>query len=119
MADLTASDITVTIDSGFDIDTSPDKWKRAYALLEFGDSALTYPTYGIPMPAPGAFGMNFKVPYKWVDIRQPLDGNMWVYDGTARTGAPYGTLRAAVLSTGAELAAPPALTQLYVEITGI
>jgi hypothetical protein len=118
MADLTASDITVTVDPGFDIDTSPDKWKRAYATLSFGDGVLTYPTYGVPMPAPGAFGMNFKVPYKWVNIRQNIGATQWAYDETARTGAPYGTLRNYNTSTGAETSGALGATGLDIEVTG-
>lgn len=118
MADLTASDITVSIDPGFDIDTSPDKWKRAYATLSFGDGVLTYPTYGVPMPAPGAFGMNFKVPYTWVNIRQTLGVNRWTYDATVRTGAPYGTLRACDTSTGVELSGALAATGMSIEVLG-
>lgn len=118
MADLTAANITVTISAGFDIDTSPDKWKRAYATLSFGDGVLTYPTNGIPMPAPGAFGMNFLTPYKWVNIRHNIGVNLWTYDETARTGAPYGTLRANDTSTGVEMSGAVAATGLDIEVVG-
>ena len=120
MADLAATDITVTITPGYDLDTSPDGriGKRAYATLAFGDGALTYPTNGIPLPAPGKFGMNMLVPYRWINIRQPVSDAGWTYDATVRTGAPYGTLRAVVLSTGVEMAGAVAATSLAVEVTG-
>lgn len=120
MPDLTAANITVTITPGYDLDTSPDGriGKRAYATLAFGDAALTYPTNGIPMPAPGAFGMNLLVPYRWVDIRQPAANAIWTYDATVRSGAPYGTLRAIIPTTGNEMTGAVAATSLAVEVTG-
>ena len=108
MADLTASNITVNMTSGYDKDTSPDGrvGEIAYATMTFGNGVLTYPANGIPMPAPGQFGKNRLVPYRWVDFRKPVLATVnldYRYDPTVRTGAPYGTLRIIVLSTGAEL----------------
>ena len=125
-ANLVAADVVVTIDSAHDVDIIPGGMGRhAYASLTFGaaDNSLTYPANGIPLPAPDYFGMNFPVPYRWIDIRQPVAAAaniIWSYDGTVRTGAPYGTLRGFVASTGAEIAtnAAVAVTTLPVRVTG-
>lgn len=121
-ADLTAADITVTVDPAKDIDTSPsgmvgDKW--VYPTLAFGDGAKTYPTYGVPLPSPDYFKMNFPVPYRWMNIQQPVNGYLYTYDPTVRTGAPYGTIRIIVISTGAELGhVAVAAVSLNVEVLG-
>lgn len=124
---LIASDVVVSATPGYDVDTSPDGriGKKIYASLAFGaaDSSLTYPADGVPLPGPGFFDMNFPVPYRWIDFRQPVGatGNIFYsYDPTPRTLAPYGTIRMIVISTGAEVAtnAPVLVTTLGVVVTG-
>lgn len=122
MADLAASDITVTIDRNTDIEGTVQgrvgsHW--AFANLAFGDASLTYPTNGIPMPPPEKFMMNFLVPYKWVEV-PPVAGSaiLWTYDKTARTGAPYGTLRGTNTTTGSEISGAVAATSLNVKVLG-
>ncbi|MFA5381973.1 MAG: hypothetical protein WC356_02320 [Candidatus Micrarchaeia archaeon] len=95
---LIASDVVVACTPS-DINIFENGFGReAYASLTFGagDGSLTYPTNGVPAPAPGNFGMNMPVPYRWMDIRQPGDGYDYRYDSTARAAdpvAPYGTIR--------------------------
>ena len=108
MADLAASNITVAMIPGYDVDTAPDGrvGQIAYATLTFGNGVLTYPAGGIPMPAPGKFNKNRLVPYRWVDFRKPIAATANVdyrYDPTVTPNAPYGAIRIIILSTGAEL----------------
>ncbi len=108
MPDLQASDITVSMDPGYDVDTAPDGrvGMIAYATLAFGDGSKTYPAGGIPMPGPGYFYKNRPVPYRWVDFRKPVlaTANLdYRYDPTVTANAPYGAIRIIILSTGAEL----------------
>lgn len=124
-ANLVAANVAVTVDPAHDVDIMYSGLGRhVYATLVFGagDASLTYPAYGVPLPEPGKFGMNFPVPYKWVAIRQSVSaaGIFWEYDATVRTGAPYGTLRGIVVSSGAEIAtnAAVAVTTLPVRVTG-
>ena len=124
-ANLTASDVVVTADPRYDMDTSPDGrvgGKKIYASLAFGagDGSLTYPQYGVPMPGPQYFGMNFPVPFRWINFRQPINGFLYTYDSTVRAGAPYGTIRIIVISSGAEVATNAAVgvTALPVEVAG-
>ena len=125
-ANLVAADVVVTTDPAHDVDIIPcGMGRHVYALLTFGaeDGSKTYPIDGVPMPAPGVFGMNFPVPYKWVASMPPVGASAnlsWGYDPTPRTGAPYGTLRGIVISTGAEIATNAAVgvTALPVRVTG-
>ena len=125
-ANLVATDVAVTVDWAHDVDIIHSGMGRhVYASLAFGagDGSLTYPAYGVPMPEPGKFDMNMPVPYKWMDIMQPVAASAnsaWQYDKTVRTGAPYGTLRGIVISSGAEIATNAAVgvTTLPVRVTG-
>lgn len=125
-ANLVATDVDVTTDPAHDVDIIPcGMGRHVYASLAFGadDDSLTYPANGVPMPAPVYFGMNFPVPYKWVAFMQPVEASaniFWSYDPTVRTGAPYGTLRGIVISSGAEIATNAAVgvTALPVRVTG-
>lgn len=53
MADLTASDVTVTVTAR----TNIGKRRIATGTIAFGNGALTYPTGGVPLPAIGSFGL--------------------------------------------------------------
>jgi hypothetical protein len=59
MADLTASDVSITLDPRDRYILG--KLKMSQGSLDFGDGALTYPYGGVPMPAVGYFGMNKQV----------------------------------------------------------
>jgi hypothetical protein len=59
MADLAASDVTITLDPRNRYTLG--KLKMSQGSLVFGDGALTYPAGGVPMPAVGSFGMNKEV----------------------------------------------------------
>jgi hypothetical protein len=124
-ANLTANDVVVSADPRYDMDTSPDGRvgsKKIYASLAFGagDGSKTYPAYGVPMPGPQFFGMNFPVPFRWINVCQPINGFLYTYDATVRIGAPYGTMRIIVISSGAEVAtnATVGVTTLPVEVAG-
>ena len=127
-ANLTADDVAVTVDIAQDISVEAGGRageNKVYAVLAFGkdNGDLTYPANGVPLPEPGFFAMNRKVPLKWMNLRQQVlasANTLWVYDDTVRTGAPYGTLRGVVISSGAELAtnATVVATTLGAEVLG-
>ena len=81
MTALVATDVTETI-------TSSDRFKlgalkMVKGSLEFGDSALTYPYGGIPMPAIGKFGMNREVS-EMLLTDTTYDGLIYRYDQANR-----------------------------------
>lgn len=125
-ANLIATDVVVITDPAHDVDIIPcGMGRHVYASLAFGagDGSKTYPANGIPMPGPGNFDMNFPVPYKWVTCMPPVVATaniLWSYDRTVRIGAPYGTLRGVVISSGAEITTNAAVgaTILPVRVTG-
>jgi len=53
MADIAASDVTVTVIE----ERRVQKDRRNLVSIAFGDGALTYPLGGVPMPAFGQFAM--------------------------------------------------------------
>jgi hypothetical protein len=76
MADLAASDVTVTINS------RKIHGSRRYVdvTIAFGDGALELPTTGVPTPAIAKFGMIKKLDY--INLYQPTDaaGHTWYVD---------------------------------------
>lgn len=76
MADLAASDVTVTINA------RKIHGDRRYVdvTIAFGDGALELPTTGVPLPALSAFGLIKKLDY--INLYQPSDsaGHNWVVD---------------------------------------
>ena len=100
MADLTASDVTVTIGIG-DNDRTVLGNKVVCATLTFGDSSKTYPTGGIPLPSIGYYDLYFAIRFAppvfsggylySVDI---ANHKLYIWDlaGAAQyTGAPAST----------------------------
>ena len=79
MADLTASNVTVTLNSR-DIERLGLGKMVSFPTMAFGDGALTYPAAGIPMPAIGHFGM--KKVITRVFIEQPANGFVYHFDRT-------------------------------------
>lgn len=93
MADIAQKDVVVTQTSD-DEDYSGQRYNRMLPKIAFGDGALTYPTYGIPLPDISQFRLKRNI--KRLSIQQPLDGYEYRYDPTVRTAnpvAPYGTIR--------------------------
>ena len=76
MADLAASDVTVTINS------RKIHGDRRYidVTIAFGDGALNLPTSGVPLPAIAKFGLVKKLDY--INLYQPTDtkGRTWSID---------------------------------------
>lgn len=76
MANLTASDVTVTINS------RKIHGDRRYVdvTIAFGDGALNLLTTGVPMPSDASFGMIKKLDY--INLYQPTDaaGHTWYVD---------------------------------------
>lgn len=76
MTALAATDVTIVVQSrvikGLD--------REHLVKITFGDSALTYPTGGVPMPAFGKFG--FFQQLKYLRLIDPNDGVglVWKYD---------------------------------------
>jgi hypothetical protein len=79
MADLTAANVTVTLNPE-DIDRSPDGriGIRTFPTVAFGNGALTYPALGVPMPAIGKFG--FLRAIKRAYFEQPANGFIYHFD---------------------------------------
>ena len=112
MTTLALKDVAVILDPKRFFNP-PGKPNEAYPSLSFGDGSLTYDTYGIPVPPPGAFGMLNEI--LRILVQAPPDGYQYVYDPTVRTAnpvAPYGTIRIFQASAinGATLAAASAGT---------
>jgi hypothetical protein len=57
MADLTSSDVTITLNSKNRL----GRLKMVEGTIAFGDGSATYPNGGVPMPAIGNFGMGREV----------------------------------------------------------
>ena len=76
MADLAASDVTVTINS------RKIHGDRRYidVTIAFGDGALNLPTTGVPLPAIANFGLVKKLDY--INLYQNVDaaGHTWFVD---------------------------------------
>ena len=93
MTTLALKDVAVILDPKRFFNP-PGKPNEAYPSITFGDGALTYDTYGIPVPPPGDFGMLNEI--LRILIQAPPDGYEYRYDPTPRTAtpvAPYGTIR--------------------------
>ncbi len=76
MADLAASDVTITINS---LKVHNDR-RYANVTIAFGDGALELPTSGVPLPAIANFGFIKKLDY--VNLYQSVDsaGFAWYID---------------------------------------
>ena len=104
MSDIAASDITVTQDFPQEIFGLPMGHSLMLPTLTFGNGSLTYPTYGVPVPALKEFRLSSGIDR--IHITPRVGTYMWIYDPTVRTAspvAPNGTLRAYALATGSEM----------------
>lgn len=78
MADLEATDITVTLTQQ-DKDCSPQGYLRMFPSISFGGAGKTYgATNGIPLPDTKKFGMKKEI--KRVYIEQPANGYVYHFD---------------------------------------
>ncbi len=83
MADLAATDVTVTV-----LDRRIHGVKRECEVkIEFGDGAKTVPTTGVPMPAADKFGMIRNLAYLQL-YDQGGGGYQWRYDRDNNTLRP-------------------------------
>jgi len=97
MADLTSSNVTVTL-SRDKQDLVPESEKMfTLATVAFGNGTLTYPTGGVPLPAIGHFGLKIQA-HAGVCMGASANGYLYKYDaanhkiriyngGTELTGA--------------------------------
>jgi opacity protein-like surface antigen len=78
MADLAASDVTITVNSR---EIHGDQ-RQCDVTIAFGDGAKTYPTTGVPIPGLNSWGMVKEL--KYVNMYQPTDsaGFNWYVDTT-------------------------------------
>ncbi len=76
--------------------------RLAFAVVSYGDGALTYPTGGIPLPGIGAFGMNKAIEH--VFIENPGNGYSYAFDKVNQK------LKILVPKAAAGTVAAPALT---------
>lgn len=79
MADLTAASVVVTMNPE-DLEIKDQGGKVGYPQIAFGNGSDTYPAGGIPMPAIGAFGMEFFIKRLFVSPVSPVNGNKYTYD---------------------------------------
>ena len=106
MTAFASTDVTVTVNSGDgDIGHGAIGKNITVATVAFGDSALTYATGGVPMPAIGYFG--FQKDISFFQVQQP-NGNKYHYryddtNNNLKIYADTGTL--AELSDGTATAA--------------
>ncbi len=85
MASLAASDITVAFPQPA---VQYGRQKERIVSLTFGDSALTYPTLGVPMPSASALGLRtMKYAEVVSDVATP--GTDWRWDYTNNTLRAY------------------------------
>lgn len=76
MTDLVAGDVTLTVQRiGIE-----GKLRRNRVKIAFGDSALTYPSGGVPLPTYSGWGMKTRLDY--IILLDPNDGvgTFWKYD---------------------------------------
>jgi hypothetical protein len=76
MADLAASDVTITVQET----RIEGARKRNRVKIAFGDGALTYPANGVPLPAFGSFGMKRYLEYITITDANDASGIMWKFD---------------------------------------
>jgi hypothetical protein len=121
MADIAASDVTITVQKRL----KAGKRRRNRCKIAFGNGALTYPAGGVPLPAARSFGLNANV-LEYLVITDGDDGTglIWKYDQENKklrvyyqepTNATAG--RVALLEGSGGATAIPA-TALYVEAIG-
>jgi hypothetical protein len=82
MADLAASDITVTLQalaSGRKSSIENGR-RRTLAKLAFGNGTLTYPTDGVPLPGYASFGMVRSLSHVTIVDQDDAQGIIWKYD---------------------------------------
>jgi hypothetical protein len=107
MADLTASDVVVTL-LPHDSYNPPGMLNTSFPTIVFGDASKTYPANGIPLPAMGLLG-EFKKEIKRIIITSPPgDGYVYKWDkvnGTIRMYQGNGGTVSGATFTGTPLAA--------------
>jgi len=105
MADLAASDVTVTINK------RKIHGDRRYidVTIAFGDGALNLPTSGVPLPAIAKFGL-VKV-LDFINLYQPVDaaGHTWFVD------APNSVIR---IQGKVSVSGAPAAVSIRGEVVG-
>jgi hypothetical protein len=122
MADIAQADVVVT-QTNDDEDYSGQRTNLMFPQVAFGNGALTYPTYGVPLPDISKFRLKSYI--KRLNIQQPPDGFAYRYDPTVRAAnpvAPYGTIRifksAESAGAMAEISGAVPATTLKLEIRG-
>src|SRR3990167_6781439 len=78
MTAIVAADVTLTIERR----TISGKTRRNRVKIVFGDSALTYPSGGVPMPGFASWGMKRNLDYLTVFDENDASGVIWKYDTT-------------------------------------
>src|SRR3990167_155932 len=78
MTAIVAADVTLTIERRA-IEGKP---RRNRVKIVFGDSALTYPSGGVPMPGFASWGMKRNLDYLTVFDENDASGVIWKYDTT-------------------------------------
>jgi hypothetical protein len=78
MTALASTDVTVTISERRIV----GKKRRNLITIAFGNSTLTYPSGGVPMPTYGSFGMVRQLDFLNLLDQDNASGVFWKYDKT-------------------------------------
>jgi hypothetical protein len=102
MADLTAANVTVTVNEQQIV----SKKRRNRVTITFGNGTLTYPSGGVPMPSFSAFGMVRNLDFLTVFDEDDASGIMWKYDRTNNKLRAYFPTGGATASPASGTAVP-------------
>jgi len=111
MADIAATDLTVTLIKTRLLRGSPGGVKHITCKIQFGNDVLNYPALGIPLPSAARFGL-----IKELDYFLTLDSGSgvatrWTYDFANKK--LRGWVDDAVTGVSAEVSGAPAAQTLY------
>lgn len=104
MAEITLADVTLTLAKN-DISFAAGRY-LTFPSVAFGDSALTYPATGVPLPAIASLGPFKKSAQLVMVVPVTIDGYIYKYDATnhslrifqsAGTAAPLAELSGTAL----------------------
>lgn len=112
MADIAASDVTVTIQAGAPHNPRIEGTKRKSVVrIQFGNGTLTYPANGVPMPSFEKFGLT-----RNLEELVLLDSSATAY--SVKWDRANKTVRLFNAAAEEETGATPAAQSIYAEAVG-
>lgn len=83
MADLEATDVTITVQTGTPWNPRIEGHKRKVLVsIAFGDGAKTYPAGGVPLPTYSSWGLVRNLEYLTLIDPDDASGIVWKHDKT-------------------------------------